>query len=139
MSLARCNPSYPGLSAWDGTAASTAELRGPQDTPPLPSPWGMKILLGQHRQPHACEVCWIPMAAFSRDGCAHPLLCKAPEQLCPRVQTAVQNKESFTWEMQKFPEQRVMLQGKQSVFSCLLVREKAEKGKQVLLLETATF
>lgn len=29
--------------------------------------------------------------------------------------------------------------GKQSVFSCLPEREKAEKGKQVLLLETATF
>ena len=78
----------------------------------------------------------MPVSALPRDGCAHPLLCKAPGQLCPRVQNAVQNKESFTWEMQKFPEPWVMLWGKQSVFSCLLVREKAEKGKQVLLLET---
>lgn len=95
------------------------------------SPPGMKGVPGL---PHGCAACRVPVSALPWDAhtprsAGHP---RSSARGC-RTRTASPG------EIQKFPEAWVTPWGKQSVLSCLLVRGKAEKGKQVLLLETATF
>lgn len=142
MSLARCIPSYPGLSAWDGAATSTAERRGPagQPTPGSPafSPGDESCPRGSVGSPTSAERAGVPVSALPWD--MHiPCSAKHPSSSAHRCETLCKTGRASPGEMQKFSELWVMLRGKHSVFSCLLVREKAEKGKQVLLLETATF
>lgn len=105
----------------------------PWDSPPS-SPafsWGMKALPGDEGSPRAAPCLQSvpgPRVGIST-GHAHPWA----------VLPAVQNKESFTWGNTEVPRTVGHALAKTECFELSAEREKAEKGKQVLLLETATF